>query len=189
MKTYTMENFKEDFDEAQSIVDQCGLTETDEIEYHLELIPDASFLGQTHKIGYHNYIIRLNQLFAQSEEHSHVLNTVIHEILHSLKGGMCHTGIWKQYVAIVYAKTGIKITTKADSSRVSNYMECKTQFMLKKNPEKIVYQVICPNCGILNTLQRKSKQVIAITNNAKTYRCCKCHSDDLKIKEIRLADI
>ena len=188
MKTYTMENFREDFNEAQSIVVQCGLTETNEIEYHLELIPNASFLGQTHKIGYHNYIIRLNQLFAQSEEHSHVLNTVIHEILHSLKNGMCHTGAWKQYASIVYIKTGIKITTKADSSKISNYMECKMQFMLKKNPEKIIYQVICPNCGVIYTYQRKCSVVNKIESGSSTYRCKKCQSK-LTIRPIKITDI
>lgn len=36
-------------------------------------------------------------------------NTLIHELLHTVPGGLCHTGEWKKWARYVSAKTGYNI--------------------------------------------------------------------------------
>lgn len=67
--------------------------------------------GQCRKIG-NNYIIEVNQILLREDTDIDGLkNTIIHELLHTCKGCMKHTGEWKQlaekvnrYVVIVLMK-------------------------------------------------------------------------------------
>lgn len=54
--------------------------------------------GQCRKIG-NNYIIEVNQILLREDTDIDGLkNTIIHELLHTCKGCMKHTGEWKQLI-------------------------------------------------------------------------------------------
>ena len=36
-------------------------------------------------------------------------NTLIHELIHTVPGGLCHTGEWKKWAKLVSEKTGYNI--------------------------------------------------------------------------------
>lgn len=65
--------------------------------------------GQCRKIG-NNYIIEVNQILLREDTDIDGLkNTIIHELLHTCKGCMKHTGEWKQLAEKVNRYYGYNI--------------------------------------------------------------------------------
>lgn len=77
--------------------------------------------GQCRKIG-NNYIIEVNQILLREDTDIDGLkNTIIHELLHTCKGCMKHTGEWKQLAEKVNRYYGYNI--KRCDSAYANYEE------------------------------------------------------------------
>lgn len=77
--------------------------------------------GQCRKIG-NNYIIEVNQILLREDTDIDGLkNTIIHELLHTCKGCMKHTGEWKQLAEKVnrYYGYNIKRCDSADEKGIS----------------------------------------------------------------------
>lgn len=69
--------------------------------------------GQCRKIG-NNYIIEVNQILLREDTDIDGLkNTIIHELLHTCKGCMKHTGEWKQLAEKVNRYYGYNIKRSA----------------------------------------------------------------------------
>lgn len=70
--------------------------------------------GQCRKIG-NNYIIEVNQILLREDTDIDGLkNTIIHELLHTCKGCMKHTGEWKQLAEKVNRYYGYNIKRFVD---------------------------------------------------------------------------
>lgn len=192
MIEYTQKNFEKDFQEALEIVDKVGYNECMKNHYILILVPKMKSLGRCTFRGYGNYEIKLNQLYASTCPAENVINTLIHEILHSLPGGMKHTGEWKIYAETVYRKTGIKIQRLASSEECAPYRKEKTLMTIEKHPEKVVYSIYCDGCNRkLETVERRTKAVqhlLAHPTDNTRYYCPKCHSTHLSIKTLPYSD-
>lgn len=89
--------------------------------------------------------------------------TIIHEILHTCKGCMRHTGNWKYYADIMNQVYGynIKRVTQGVEKGVENYTPSE---------QAIKYVFTCENCGATIYRKRASK----FTNNYKYYGCARC---------------
>jgi predicted SprT family Zn-dependent metalloprotease len=179
---YTINNMNDDFEAAKQIVINAGLTDCKYNRYILELSKRTSFLGQAHKNADYDYVIRLNKLYAETAEHDDVMETLVHEILHTLPHGMKHTGEWKYYASVIHNYNGMNIKRLHEATEGTKAYEAI-------RPHKTIamtYVVHCPNCGDLKHYERRSKAVISIQKQEKRYMCPKCHSYDLTvfIKEV-----
>lgn len=56
----------------------------------------------------YDYYIEISG-FARNNTERSLRNTLIHELLHTVPGGLCHTGEWKKWATYVSAKTGYNI--------------------------------------------------------------------------------
>ena len=89
--------------------------------------------------------------------------TIIHELLHTCKGCMRHTGKWKYYAEVVNQVYGynIKRVTQGVEKGVENY---------EGSEMSIKYVFTCGSCGATIYRKRDSK----FTRNYKYYGCARC---------------
>ena len=85
--------------------------------------------------------------------------TLHHELLHSCRGCMQHTGRWKALAERVNAAYGYQITRTAEKDELPQG--------LVQQPR---YRVICPHCGAVYDRYKRS----ALIDHPERYRCGKC---------------
>lgn len=101
-----------------------------------------------------------------------VLNTLLHEMLHTCKNCFNHKGVWKSYAERLYVKYGI------DVKRCNTEKE---KGMDTSNPKEKGYKFVvsCPECGFERFYRKGTKVVKNITH----YQCTLCHCK-LNLKEL-----
>ena len=99
-------------------------------------------------------------------------NTIIHELLHTCKGCMKHTGEWKQLAEKVnrYYGYNIKRCDSADEKGISEEQKEKIQ-KERTATRKVKYIFKCTCCGQKVERCRESK----FTKYPELYRCAVCH--------------
>lgn len=125
-------NFIEENDTNPSIV--FGNTGRDKLGYcQTSMYRDMSDISTN---------IIISNILKQFTEHD-VMNTVIHEYIHSLKCclNVDHFGKWRELSELVNKNTDYNITAVADSSESESFDS------LYDKGHKTVYHVICNNCG------------------------------------------
>ncbi len=128
--------------------------------------------GQCRKIG-NNYIIEVNQILLREDTDIDGLkNTIIHELLHTCKGCMKHTGEWKQLAEKVnrYYGYNIKRCDSADEKGISEEQKEKIQ-KERTATRKVKFIFKCTCCGQKVERCRESK----FTKYPELYRCAVCH--------------
>lgn len=106
-------------------------------------------------------------LFQLSDDE--IINTLIHEILHTFKDTDGHKGKWKIYADEISKNTKYKITRLADSSNiVIDYR----------------YQITCKSCGLIKNNHRLSKKKINQYKDKKI-ECPKCKYNEFTIKDLK----
>lgn len=137
----------------------------------------ASWWGQCRTLNYGsmfneriwknaNYEIAISERLLKPEVSDDALmNTVIHELLHSTNGGHTHKGTWKKYANLVSQKTKYHITrcTSAEEKGLER--------------KKMRYSVICPQCGEIGRYSRWCKRF----NHIELCMCGKCRNFDNKL--------
>lgn len=99
-----------------------------------------------------------------------IANTVIHELLHTIKGCMNHKEKWKRYASIVNNKLGcnVKRTTTREEKGIEPY----------KSKEQVKYIFRCKECGQVIKMKRKSDFV----KRYELYNCGICKGKFERIK-------
>lgn len=115
--------------------------------------------------GEYDYQIEINSQLLQTQE-SKIMNTLIHEILHSAKGCMNHGSTWKSYATIMNVIFGY------DISRTSSYEKLGIEAPEAK------FIVKCKCCGAEIRRQRKSK----LTTHPSHYHCGACGGELMLMK-------
>lgn len=186
---YTMNQFMEDFEEARCIVYQAGFHEVDDNFYNFELNPKyTKWLGRCRKIAYRNYTIFLSQPYANISTHEEIMNTLVHECLHSLPNCMNHKIQWKNAAQKIYLYNGMKIQRLASTEGneiVSQYVADRKQ--LKYSTPHTYYEMHCNGCSSkMHTYERKTKTVEKIMRLKENsgYFCCKCGSHDISVNPV-----
>ena len=64
--------------------------------------------GSLKRYTEYDYYIEISGHTLQNTEKS-LRNTIIHELIHTVPDGMCHTGEWKKWAKYVSTKTGYNI--------------------------------------------------------------------------------
>ena len=113
-------------------------------------------VSNTYSLNF-NYLI-----FDDKANDTEVMNTIIHEILHTCKDCMTHKGEWKRLANLVNANTKYNIT------RCANYEDLRIES--PKEEKKHNYVFVCEDCGQVIVRERASK----FTKNYHAYRCGEC---------------
>ena len=158
-----MKNYMEMFNKAMDVVHDLGIETGNITDVKLNYRAKNRF-GQCRRNNVNNtYSLNFNHLiFADESNEDEVMNTLIHEILHTCEGGMTHKGEWKRLADYVTANTEYTI------SRTNSYAD----FGLEppKREKKHNYVFYCEDCGQVFIRERSSK----FTRNYHAYRCGKC---------------
>ena len=125
--------------------------------------------GQCCKNRYGTYDITIsNQLLEDNVDDIAAKNTIIHELLHTIKGGSGHTGEWKKAAEIInstYDCYTIKRCTSYEEKGIKR----------EKNTKLPKYFIKCQNCGVVYRYYKKSKVVNMFLSDPKYARTwCKC---------------
>lgn len=113
-------------------------------------------VSNTYSLNF-NYLI-----FDDKANDTEVMNTIIHEILHTCKDCMTHKGEWKRLADIV------NVNTKYNITRCANYEDLGIES--PKEEKKHNYVFVCEDCGQVIIRERASK----FTKNYHAYRCGEC---------------
>lgn len=110
------------------------------------------------------------RLLADDVADDGAINTIIHELLHTVKGCMNHKEAWKREAEKVNRAYGYNIT------RCSSAEE-KGVEPIENTPQVIKHQFKCKDCGqIINRLRESD-----FTKHYKDYRCGCCNGKFIKI--------
>ena len=178
-KNYSFQDFQSDFNYCYKQL----VAIFPEIEKnHYNLIFNYTALqrfGQCSYKGYNSYEIQLNYHFAQICDKEAILDTIMHELTHSLKDCMCHTGRWKSVC------NRVNYEYNYDLSRTSNYPEYK-QFRASVKPRTKRYKVTCENCGHEWNYSRSKGVVkeLLIRPHSHRFSCPYCKNHDFSLSYI-----
>ncbi len=127
-------------------------------------------LGLCKKLG-SSYVIEISELLLdeRTDLKRGLKTTVIHELLHTCRGCMKHTGKWAELAAKVNAAYGYNVT------RVTHSDEGIIPEEMRKPPR---YIIRCSKCGAEIFRQKRSP---AVTNPEK-YRCSGCGGQLIRVK-------
>ena len=169
MDNYTMRTFEKQFGVCYNQLCDLGYkAELNKKQYQLQFIDGLTTLGQCRNHGNNRYTIYLSKNYADISEEKYVINTVMHELIHSLDNCMAHTGRWKQIANIVNNRYGYNITrVETDNAAYSKYYH-------EVSISRMKYEITCNSCGNVTKYQRKTKAVTNIANHIGRYRCPSC---------------
>lgn len=97
-------------------------------------------------------------------------NTIAHELLHTIKGGMCHTGEWKKASDLLNSVYDYSIKRVTSSEEKGIHKEFNVDYK---------YVLRCCSCGHEYRYHKFTKTVQRIKlGYTSTYRCGKCGKFD-----------
>ena len=120
--------------------------------------------GQCRKISFDLFDINISETVLKDDIDNQIaLNTVMHELLHTVNGCFNHGAKWKKYAEYINRKLPRynirRVATKSDTALIIAHKEPAYNYIL-----------CCTKCGQEIKRQKKTKVVI----NYKKYRCGKC---------------
>ena len=117
--------------------------------------------------GQYRYNIEIAKWLIDTKNEDAIINTIIHEYLHTIDPKAHHGGAWKKYANLVSKKTQYKI------QRVSSYEE--KQILEEQIDYK--YKSVCQDCGKVYYNNRMCK---FIKNRGEGYHCGSCKGHNFK---------
>ena len=93
-----------------------------------------------------------------------IINVLYHELLHTIPGGMSHTGEWKAWADVLNRRLNVNI------QRVRNAFSEEEYDNLKNNP-RYKYSITCPKCGKEWHFTRETNAIRAIRAGSNRIRC------------------
>ena len=112
--------------------------------------------GRCTKLPNGSFKISLSKFFKDNPEQE-VIETLVHEVLHTLEGCQNHGVDWKASAFVMNQRFGYNITTTSSTP------------MARESEIAYKYVIKCTNCGSIIKRQKKSK-LVTHTNEFK----CKC---------------
>lgn len=127
--------------------------------------------GRCRRSPYGTYEIEISyRLMGDDVDDKATKTTIIHELLHTVRGGNGHTGEWKRCANLMNKTYGydIKRTTSCDEKGVAEVVST-----IKRNGPK--YRILCEHCGKVYNYYKRSKIInYFIESPYKANRDCKC---------------
>lgn len=164
VRDYSFDDYKNHLVETMEQLYMLGYTEVKDNTYDLSFNTRAKYkYGSCRLKGANHYEIELNKNFADVSPIEEIKKTIMHELIHSIKGCMNHKEGWKRVVNKVNAKYGYDIErTKAVAEYVSIVQSQETA------PQ---YQILYQGCGHVFKYKRNSKNVQLIRNQTGRLKC------------------
>lgn len=149
---------------AMSMLDECQIEYDRKATYHFETTKQ-DYWGLCCKNG-NSFNIKVNDRVLRSNDvESVILNVLLHEYLHTVRGCFNHGKLWKHYANLIRTRFGIDIKRIASSEEYGveiDYTEYK-------------YKLVCNHCGETSYYKRACT---SISNPNGVLACNKClHSD------------
>lgn len=122
-----------------------------------------------------DYKLRVSTIFEHYTDNSiakvGLMNSMIHELIHTIPGCMNHGPQFKRHCRIVNSNTIYNIQTTAEPAE---------SFVAAQKVEKNKYVIKCPHCGQEYTYKRKCKAV----EYPFLCRCSTCGKNDLEVYKL-----
>lgn len=134
------------------------------------IMPKASttVLGNCHRnnyYGYINYTISLNPcLFAEGVNDDIVIQTLLHELIHTINGCFNHGKNFKYYASIINKAYGYNISRTTDSSK----------FGVELPKQDYKFEIVCANCGAKWHYKRNTSFVQCVEKDGGQRWKCGC---------------
>lgn len=161
-----MKNLMEMFNYGLEVVEACGIEYGNIVDVSINTRAKSRF-GQCryNKIA-GTYAINISKFILDDDvDNKAVMETIIHEILHTVEGCMNHGKKWKSLGKIIEREFGYCITRTSDYNKFSESLEKKME--VERATKKSNYVFKCAGCGQTIHRERMSKFV-------KYYRHYKC---------------
>ena len=168
-----MRNLEEYFEECKRELDAIGVKYGTVTEITVNTRAKSRW-GQCRRYPNGTYTINIRDILLTDEASEKGLKeTILHELLHTCKGCMKHTGEWKRLAELVNDCYGyhIKRTDCAEDKGIDGTEYIKNKRMGAK------YKFVCTGCGQEIYKYRASDFV----KNTWRYQCGICHS---KFKQV-----
>ena len=139
----------------------------------------TSRFGLCRKLKDGTYEIEISKFLLDDEtQQMALMNTVIHEVLHTCPGGMTHKGMWKTYANVINRNTNYTITRCATNEEVAMVPAYEA---LQKDSTK--YEITCLHCGKQFKYKRAGSVVKSLLRKPlnSTCSCPYCKSHDFKV--------
>lgn len=158
--------------DARDILDSLGIEYNEVTE--IKLCNRFNTWGYTLQYPDDTYTIEISPLLLEEEiSYEATMNTVIHELLHCHKDRFEHRGEWKRCAQLVNENYK-QFLVKTGSTNKENGV--------KKCDPNTKYNVVCLDCGTIDSYQRKSKCVRDLLAGHKGWRCGNCKSTNLEVE-------
>lgn len=139
--------------------------------------PRPKSIGLCHRDHEYKYVLTFSHRYFEVALPKGVHEVILHEVLHTTKDGMKHTGEWKYKANYVSNFTEFKVTRCIREEDAPAWFAKEASAQLGG----IKYQIICPDCNkIVATRARACK----LTQNPQRYRCAVCGCRNLQIKTL-----
>lgn len=149
------------YEHALDIVERCGIEVGDIADITINTRAKRRYGQCSLRNG--RYYINISSFILTDETiYKAVLETIIHEILHTCDGCFNHGSLWKSYADRIKRMTGYTIT------RTSAREKYGLEPYEKQGKDNYVF--VCKDCGQVIRRSRMSKFV----KNYDLYRCGKC---------------
>ena len=128
----------------------------------------TTFKPRTKKCLGYDYYVTVNKFLTNEKD---IIETVIHDLLHTVKGCMNHGSTWNKHVQTVNKDGKYKITFIGKATLDREAYKNKHGFPLKYFDPLTMDIVYCPKCGNKFCLNKKVEKTA--TGRCK-YLCQKC---------------
>ena len=160
------------FDEARAICEEHNIP--------IGCVPSVkenkrltSTWGRCRKLTAYTYEIEISsRLLADDVEHEALMNTMLHELLHTCKGCMNHGELWKRHAAkLNKAGWNIERCTSSETKHI------------KEPPRIYRYRVTCEECGDVWNYTKRGAVVRSLQRDAHSCKCL-CGSRNFKLENL-----
>ena len=148
--------------QAEEMLEQCGLKFSDKITYTINNRAIRRWGLCKHNPDGSHIIEISNRLLEDGVSEEAALNTICHEIIHTIKNCNNHGPNFKRVSAIINAKFGLNVKTRT-SAEEKGLESIETVRPIK-------HKFICEHCGMVINRTKESK----FTKHYRDYTCGKC---------------
>ena len=156
----TQKDLNELLERAIQEVSDVGIpVVSDNIESNVTITRATKVFGRCQEVGGGVFSIGISKHYKDNQEED-IMETLVHEVLHTVEGCFNHGTLWKRYADLMNKKHGYEIS-RTSSKQMDNLMKEEVFNSIYK------YSIDCDKCGRSTLRQRKSK----IVKNPENYSC------------------
>ena len=185
IRNFTMEDYKKLYEEVKKDLISYGFPQIEEIQHTLSLdLKGYRIYGRCRKtrLNSSSATIYLNKSYADSTTIDRIKNTIMHELIHSIKGCSGHTGKWKDIAQMVTYKSQGTYEIKRLGTSCAEFKDTVTKERKPTQKTQNKFLITCNNCKKQFKYKTRCKAVRAIEKSPDGCRCPYCQGKNFSIK-------